>query len=457
MLKQWTSRIFLFFIFLVVLLSIKNEYHMVDEYWYAIHLDQGTGLFHSYHFLSQINAYVMWFLATILGFEVSAYRSLQLASIFFSAIGAVALIDLGRYWKLSWAQAFLFSAPVIFSNGFLRYGTSAYPDAAAFGMGLVAINYFIKVLDGADKDFWVNCFKYFISGIVTAIAGLMHIIVLLLMPGFWLGGVLRLLQLKCQWKHILGYVLCYLLGLGAVLGAMFMYMYYLSDTQPEKVSFFAVAYENTAMSLLKGKIPDWFPTVDNLIQNIKTFGAVFIPGVHSPVLWMDIILDIPRVSAVFLIVALIVQSWRKRASRPEVAVWLFPSIVGVFILFTVMLFTSFYFCRQYAVVSLAAFGPLFLLLGIVPFSDKPKRIPLPMMIIIGAFIFHMIWGIEGYLVIRDHDSRAIRELHGKCDIHRPKPVQFPWAVGEASVQPGCRYDSTQGPSGDKVGYVEMKI
>ena len=149
-----------------MLLLVNNQYHMQDEYRFAVSLDQGIRIFYAQHMFINFNGYVVWFFSTLLGIDIGAYRALQVTSSVFAAIGAVALIDLGIFWGLKLRSAIFFSLPIIFSNVFVRYGTSAYPDASAMGLGLVATNLLCRAV-ARQKDAEKNIGQV-VEGIVTA-------------------------------------------------------------------------------------------------------------------------------------------------------------------------------------------------------------------------------------------------------------------------------------------------
>ena len=437
--QKWFLRIGIFFLVLIPLLMIKNEFHMADEYWCALALDQGLSTFHIYHILSSVNGYFAWFLATILGFKISAFRALQVGSSIMAAIGAVALVDLAIFLGLRWTNALLFSLPIILSNAFVRYGTSAYPDAAAMGMGLVAANLVIRAVS-KQENIRENaiCFKsLYFSGLIAGIAGLMHVAVLPLVPGFGLGILFRLRQLKQSLTQIslsFGY---YCLGILSILVVGYTFLFIFFKLIPEQVCCW-LSKPNTVMALLVGKAPQWLPSVSDLIINVKTFIALFVPGVHSGNRILDLALNIPRVVAFLIFCWMFCKAWKKRNESPSISVWIIPMGLSILTLFLVLFSINWSQCRQYAYVGLAAFGPLFLAVGISALRKGASLFRVPIVIISAVFVFHMIFGIEGLIEIVTHDSRPFRKVYEKCDIHRPKPIQFPWNVDEGSLHPDCR-------------------
>ena len=112
--------------------------------------------------------------------------------------------------------------------------------------------------------------------------------------------------------------------------------------------------------------------------------------------------------------------------------------VGKYInLFLTMLFLNYWFSRQYAAISLAAFGPLFLVLGILTLGNKSNLAKFSVFILSAAFLFYMVFGIEGLLELNFYNNRGLRKHIEKCDIFRPKPVQLPWNPNKSSMNSEC--------------------
>lgn len=458
--KKWLLRFLLFSVFFSLLVLIKNEFFIVDEYWYAINLDQGfyasseTPFIHIYHVLSNICAYLVWFLTSILGIEVSAFRALQITSCAMAACGAVALVDLGLFWGAGLSRSILFSFPVILTNGFIRYGTSAFPDAIAMGAGLIAINMLIRAVDAQRRSAKnkVAFRPLFISGVLSGIGALMHMVYLTLVPGLIFGIVLGLYAKKQSLRQILGFLLSYILGLALVLGAEFIILSFIIRSFPHLVYLPGYQYYNS-LSILAGRVPAWFPSPGDFITGIKTFGALFIPGVHSQNRLLDLLFNIPRIMAVILFVWIFLSGWRNKKYNKEIFFWVIPLLLSIAGLFFAMVFTRLSFCRQYACIGYAALGPLFMILAI---SVRRKR-EILISVLSLALLFYMVFGIEGLVKIVNHDSRPMRKLYRKCDVHRPKFVQFPWKVDKRSLDPGCRLVHTYGSEGPGLDYLEKEV
>lgn len=436
--RIWLIRIVLFFCLLIPLLMVNNEFHMDDEYRFAISLDQGLRIFSFHHLLSNISAYIVWFLATILAFKVSAYRALQVTSSIMASIGAVALIDLGIFWGLRIRNAVLFSLPVILSNAFVRYGTSAYPDASAMGLGLVAANLIIRAVakqnDSAENT--ISFKSFCISGLIAGFASLLHLVFLTIVPGLIFGIIINLRKLKHSLRIILLCCTSCVFGLLAVLGVGYTSFFLLIiKAMPEQ----SPGVESRMLDTLVASKERWVPNFPDFFTGLKTFGALFIPGFHSSNSMLDLIYDLPRVLAILIIGWLLINAWKTIKNKPEVPSWLIPMLLSILTLFFTLLFTNFWFSRQYATIGLAAFGPLFLALGILTIGNKSFLSRFSFIIISGAFLFYMIFGIEGVIEITLHDSSRLRKHVEKCDILKPKSVHFPWNTDGSSLNPECCY------------------
>jgi hypothetical protein len=414
---------------------VRNEFHMLDEYRFAISLDQGTRTFHASHMLSNFNAYVVWFLATLFGFKISAYRVLQVTSSILSAVGAVALIDLGVFWGLRMRHALLFSLPVILSNGFVRYATSAYSDASVLGMGLVAVNLLCRAVakqGKAPKDVILPGPLY-VSGLIAGIAALCHLIFAVLITGFILGIITGLRQLKKSIKDIMGCCFYYCIGFLTSVGIGYGIFFLFLKKMPQQVT----NVESNLLDTLTASKAPWSPNMAGFFQALKNFGALFIPGVHHNNHVLDLFFDLPRLAAVLMMGWLFINALKARRKNPAVSSWVIPMLVSVSTLFFTMLFTNYWHSRQYATIGLAAFGPLFLALGILTLGNKSFLARPSFLVVTISFLFYMIFGIEGLMDISSHDSSTLRKRVEKCDIFTPKAIQLPWIRNKSFLNSEC--------------------
>jgi len=406
--KKVQFNLAVFFIFLIPLLLIKNEFHMADEYCFAAYLRSGRGIFHPFHVLSLVSGYIWWFLTSILGCNVSAFRILQVNSSIMAAIGAAALVDLGIFLGLNWRNAFLFSLPVLFSNAFIRYGTSAYPEAAAFGLGLVAVNLIIKTAAKPENVLLrkgdLNCFSA--SGLVCGFTCLLHIVFLCLIPGFILGIIIRLRQCKRSIAQIFIAVLSYCLGLATILGSGYLLLFTIRKTAPGLV-------ETSADTAFLSNILHTPFNFTKIVTAAKTFMAIFFPGVHSSIRILDLLFGIPRILAFLIIVWMFFNAWKARKTNPAVSVWLLSLLFSLISLFFVMFIFNLGLCRQYAAINLSVFGPLFLIIGVLVFKKTLRLFKITIIIISLVVAFHMIFGIEGAIQIIDAKARLVSDLF--CD------------------------------------------
>lgn len=426
----------LFCLILGALLLVNNQYHMQDEYRFAVSLDQGIRIFYAQHMLSNFNGYVVWFLSTILRINIGAYRALQVASCVFAAMGAVALIDLGIFWGLKLRYAILFSLPIIFSNAFVRYGTSAYPDAAAMGLGLVAINLLCRaVARQKEVNAGILPKPLYFSGLIAGLCVLEHLVFAIVISGFALGIITGLRQLKKPFKNIRLACFVYLSGIATTLAIGYGFFMLLFKTAPQ----YAANVESNLVNNLKGVKELWMPNLPEFLKAMKTFGALFIPGFHSSNQILDLIYELPRVISVLVAGWLLINALRTAKSKPGISSWIIPMLLSILTLFFTMLFLNYWFSRQYAMISLAAFGPLYLALGILTLGGKSFLSRFSLIIISGVFLFYMVFGIEGIADVSSHNSGGLRKHIEKCDIFRPKPVQFPWNPDKSSMSPECRF------------------
>ena len=452
--NKWLIRVIEFFVFLILLLLIKNEFHMSDEYFCALDLNQGKGGFHFFHILSNSSAYIVWFIGTLLGFKISAFRALQVASSVMAAAGGVALIDLGIFWGLRYKDALLFSLPVIISNGFIRYGTSAYPDIAAAGFGLLSANLLIKSV-ARQEDAPGNgvYFKSFIlSGLAAGFSCLFHLIFLTLLPGFALGIIFRLRKIKQGLRQALGSLSFYCLGILSVLLFAYTFIILLARTFPDLVAFNPII-AGIGVRILGPNQMSWLFEFPVLVKNAQVFGALFIPGVHSANRILDILFNIPRLVVLAPFCWFAYRAWKKRKEDLAIFSWIIPMCLSLLTLFVVLVIKGHWACRQYVAISLAGFGPLIMALGICALRKKEGLFRLPMAIIAAVFTFHMLFGVEGLVELLTHDSRPFRKLYRECGLHRPKPVQFPWNAGRKASGADCRWIQSYGAFGPGQEYL----
>jgi MFS family permease len=438
----WISRGFVFVFTLSILLSIKNNFNVYDEYYYAIHLLKVSRAFHNFHLLSNPVAYITWFFASIFGFQVSAFRVLQITSSIFAALGATALVDMGMFWGLSFKRAFIFSIPIIFCNAFIRYGTSAYPDSLALGMGLVAVNIFIRSLSIERLNQKPRLI--FVSGLFMGLACLMHMAFSLVIPVllmgvffiFWRNGKSLLKSWSFVFSCSVGILL--VLGLGyAVLLPLCL------KCIPEQTSCYEpleVSGYGLPLTILTGKVSSWFPGIKDLFTDFKTHGALFIPGVHSENVCLDIALGFPRILAFILLgwfAFKALLSWKKNTA---LANWIIIFSMGVIFEFIFILFAGLSICRNYIYVILSVIGPLFVAMLILAFNNS-VRYKFTLFLFTIIIIFYSIFGVEGVVDITTHDNRPFKELYKQCDVHTPKYLKFPLSL-RASLYPECYYDNT---------------
>ena len=134
-------------VFLLVFLGslpILNSFHWSDEYRFAAWLRAGESIADSHHLLSALSGYLVWWFTSLFGIEISAYQALRGFNELMLAIGVVALVDLGVFLGVRPWKGLLLCLPLLFSNGIIRYATSAYPAVGAIGWGLLAMNFLVR-------------------------------------------------------------------------------------------------------------------------------------------------------------------------------------------------------------------------------------------------------------------------------------------------------------------------
>lgn len=434
----WGSRWLTFLLSLSVLVLIKNKFNVHDEFWYAIQLLKGTKAFHDFHILSNSVSYVTWFFASLFGFKLSAFRALQISSSIFAALGAAALVDIGMFWGLTLMDALLFSSPIIFCNAFIRYGTSAYPDSLAMGVGLIAINMLIKSLNfnKLDKN---RAMAIFISGLFLGLAGLMHIVFILVIPALLFGIFFIMSRIKRQLSQKIYYFILCTAGIFMILGlAYIIFLPWCLKFIPEQVHY-VQPQEGLSQVLfniiISGKSAAWLPSLNNFFLDLKTHGALFIPGVHSKNIYLDIIFNLPRLLAFPLLFWFIIKALRNWKNNIELSSWIIVFLVASFFEFVFILFSNFSHCRAYVSISLSVLGPLFLAILILAFKNQ-TRYRIPLIVFSSIIVFHSIFGIEGIIDITTHDNRPFAKLYNKCEVHKPKFLEFPSSV-HSSLYPDC--------------------
>lgn len=439
----WIIRLFIFVSVLLYLLAIKNNFNVSDEYGYAIPLLKGERVFHNFHILSNPTAYITWFFASLFGFQVSAFRVLQITSSIFAALGATALVDIGLFWGLGVFNALLFSSPIIFCNAFVRYGTSAYPDSLAFGVGSVAVNVFIRSLSRKTPE-EKRARLIFISGLILGLAGLMHMAFVLVIPVLLLGIFLIFWSNKRKFFQGLRFIFICSSGIFLTLGLGYIVLLPLClKFIPEQVAYYkplAMSGYGLPLTIITGGASAWLPGLRDLMITLKTHGALFIPGVHSDNMYLDIILDFPRFFAFILLFGLLIgvlKNWKKNV---ELSNWIMIFSLAVIFEFTFILFAGLSICRNYVYIILSVLGPLFVAMLILA-TNGVRRYRVFIFLFAFIMMFYSIFGIEGILEITTHDNRPFMKVYKDCAVHTPRYLQLP-SSPHTPLYPKCCYDGS---------------
>ena len=193
-------------------------------------------------------------------------------------------------------------------------------------------------------------------------------------------------------------------------------------------------YTGTIMELAVGKLPHWFPGLSDVTTELKTFGALFFPGVHSSNRWLEILFNIPRISAALLILVSVFLVLKRKKEMPSIHQWMLPLGLSLVTQFVIMLFCTFALCRQYALISFIVLGPGFLILGICLKHLKESFAWITMGVMALACAIYMIWGIEGifYNMSKDPISVAYYNLYLKYPLLKPKIGYLPWDASRCS-------------------------
>lgn len=345
---------------LVFYATLKNLYHWSDEYRFAAWLWAGEALVHSHHVLSSITGYLTWWLATLLGAEVSAYGALRLFNEIMTASGAVALFDIALYWGVSRRGALLAVLPFVLSNGVVRYGISAYPGSGALGLGLVGINLLVRG-------------RMLAAGIVYGFAIGQHSILSLFIPGL-MGAIGMRFR---RWRSVL--LFAGISGGAAILTQVFFFTL-------QRMAPLYTLYSYGSMS------DQWkeFTLFGNLLTNIKTYMALLTPGIHSGNRILDWALNLPRLAAFALLVDLVRISLKERRRWKALRPWVLGLSASGLTLFVTMI-VIYPNSRQYAVMVWTALGALF----VVPLVAQERQAACRIAGISAVFLVHSIFGIEG--------------------------------------------------------------
>lgn len=433
----WFIRLSIFLIFSSIFLLINNKFHVYDEFFYVINLNKGIGNFHNYHMFSNPVAHAVWSTISLIGIKISAFRALQITSSIFAALGATALVDIGMFWGLSLTNSFLFSLPITFCNGFIRYGTCAYPDSLALGVGLVAVNMLIKSVYYFRRN--SNQLKpWFITGLLFGLASLMHLSSAVLFPILLFGVLLMIIHVnKKLSRKIL--ILFFIFG-GIFLTLGLTYIIFLPlciKFFPLQVALYKPVGEFGRGLILTavGKNSAWSPGLRDLLVDFKTHGAIFIPGVHSKNMILDSIFDIPRILAVFLFLWFAIKAFHNRSKDRELFAWILTFASTAIFDFFVLLCTGFSNTRQYALVSLTVAGPLLVAILVILFREKVVS-KIHVIIFFSCILFYAVFGIEGIVDITTYKGAPFTKIYQNCDVLRPK-YAGPFFSTDNSIDPGC--------------------
>ena len=423
----WFVRTLNFAVFSLIFLSINNKFIGGGEYYFSTTLNDGAYTFHNFHILSNSMAYLAWLFATLFGIEISAFRALQIASSIFAALGATALVDLGMFWGLSFANSLLLGLPIIFCNGYLFYGTSVYPGFLATGLGLLAINILVRSADARmpDKD---NLKLLFIASILLGLTNLMHLAFAVVIPALLIGMVFIAISNKKRLKYLNLVVYNFLIGIFLILGLAYLVLLPICLKYcPDQVAYLR-PFENGVpngllITVLTGKIQTWLPSPENFFTHLKTYGALLIPGVHSKNTILEIIFNIPRLLVVLLFSWFAIKAFKHRRENRDLFSWI-VIFTGAFVSeFFFILFSGLLRCRQYASISLSVLGPLFMAIFILFLKERKKFL---ILIFLCCLMFYSIFGIEGIVAITTYDNRPILAANSKCGFHIPKLVHLPF-------------------------------
>lgn len=368
-----------------LLAQFESSLFTGDEFYYARQLFEGK-LLHTHHLLSTFDAWGMWKICTLIGHEVSPMRALQLTSSFFASLAFVGVVTFGRQLGFNRAKSILWAIPFLLLNGVVRYGLSAYPDAGALAGAIWAVNGLYWACMKGSKPA-----HFFGVGILVGLMGLLHALAFTFAPAF----VIALYYFKRE-KFT---QLTVSLGLGFCTVVLPLYLLWWVGAHD-----FSNRIEYPQFHLIMGSQPP------SLKLATTTFLALFIPGVHVENRFFDLILNLPRLIAVLFTLGTFYFGF-KSAGTPSDRLWQRVFLIAFLCLFFVL--TMLYsYCRQYSLILLAVYWPLFLIsikrLERHPFFGRSRIWACGLSTV---FLIHTAFGVEGlrYLLFNNPTSMVTSE------------------------------------------------
>jgi hypothetical protein len=266
----------------------------------------------------------------------------------------------------------------------------------------------------------------------------MHLSFAVLLPILLFGVVLMILPVnkKLSWKILI----LFLIAAGIFLTLGLIYIFFL----PLCTKFFPIQlalykpvgeFGHGLILTAMGRNAAWSPGLRDLFVDLKTHGAIFIPGVHSKNIILDFIFDIPRILAVFLFLWFVIKAFQKRSKDRELSAWILTFAGTAIFEFFILLCTGFSNTRQYALVSLSVAGPLLVAIFVILFREKVVS-KIHVIIFFLCILFYTVFGIEGIVDITTYKGAPFTKIYKNCDVLRPK-LAGPFFSIDNSIDPDC--------------------